>query len=314
MIGRILDFRLKQIVRIFREIGAVYLLLLFLVCIGFFLGLIEGLLRSTSPWMGLIGVMIVLSIHFSRKDTSFLKKLEISRPKLYLWEYSILLLPMACIYLRGGNMLAILVQLAGILVIAFLPNPELTGRSFSNVLDFKILPSSLFEARAYLRRYAIPSGLVYILGLVMSQYVTVMIVMMLVVAMLFTAFFDEVEDKSLLEAFHFRKGILKTKTQSYLSLYFLVLLPYIVLFLILHLQYWYIMLAVLFLGSTLILFNIFYKYAHYAPGRRRIYNSMGNAMFLGGILIPFFYPVTLLYLIYYWRKARKNISLYYAKD
>jgi len=57
----------------------VYLILLLVVCTGFFLGIIESLLRSTSEWMGLIGMMIVASIHFSRKDTNFLKKLEINR-------------------------------------------------------------------------------------------------------------------------------------------------------------------------------------------------------------------------------------------
>jgi len=121
-------------------------------------------------------------------------------------------------------MLAILVQSLGACIIAFLPNPEISGHSFSNMLDFKMLPPSLFEVKSNLRRYAIPLVLVYVLGLV------------------------------------------------------LLMLPYIILFLILHLQYWYIMLAVLFLGSTLILFNIFYKYAHYSPHRRRVYNSMGCSL------------------------------------
>ena len=87
MIPKILDFRLRQIGRMLKEVGAGYFILLLLVCFGFFMGLVNSLVKSQTPWMGLIGVLIAASIHFSRKDGSFLKKLEINRPKLYALEY-----------------------------------------------------------------------------------------------------------------------------------------------------------------------------------------------------------------------------------
>lgn len=314
MVGQIIDLRLRQLARIFREIGPVYIVLLLLVCTGFFLGLIDSLLKSTSPWMGLLGVFIIASVHFSRQDTTFLKKLNLYRPFLYLPEYFLLTLPFVMIYLSGGNLQAILVQSLGILLVSFLPNPELNGQSFSNTLDFKWLPLALFEARSYLRRFGALLLVVYLVGLFFTQYETVVMLMVVLTAMVFTAFFDEVEDKAILEAFHFRKGILKTKIEAYLGLYLILLLPYSILFLIQHSQYWYILLVGVFVGMTLILFNIFYKYAHYAPHRRRINNAMANSIFFVAVIIPFFYPVTLLYLFYYYRKARKNIQLYYAKN
>ncbi|MFT5165521.1 MAG: hypothetical protein ACI8P3_000748 [Saprospiraceae bacterium] len=297
-----------------REIGAVYFVLLVLVCFGFFMGLVESVVRSQSIWMGLIGAMIASSIHFSRKDSGFLKMLEVKRVKLYIMEYLLLTTPLAIAFLGGSNFGAILVQTLSLVILVFLPNPEMEGSSFSNKLNFNFLPKELFEARSYLRRFAIPLGLCYILGLITSKYMTIPIVMVLLTALLFTAFFDEIESKALFEAIHFRKGILSAKIQSYLGLYFLLLLPYILLFLILHFEYWYILLVVLFVGSTVILFNIFYKYSHYAPYRRRVYNSTVNAIFFGFAMVPFFYPVTLLYVFYYWRKARKNIRLYYAEN
>ena len=136
----------------------------------------------------------------------------------------------------------------------------------------------------------------------------------LLISFTFAAFFDEVESKELFEVFHFKKGILKSKIKIYLGLYYLLLIPHILLFLLLHFQYWYLLLAALFLGTTLILFNIFYRYAQFTPYRRRVYNSTANSLFIFSILIPFFYPVTLIYLLIYWLKARKNIRFYYAEN
>lgn len=314
MIGKVLGFRLKQLIRMLREIGAVYFLLLILVCFGFFLGMVETLVRSTSMWMGLLGVMIVSSIHFSRKDVGFLRKLEINRPQLFILEYLLLSLPLTLMYLGGQNFGAILVQLLGVLILAFMPNPGINGSSFANKLDFKFLPKAVFEARSYLRRYAIPIAIFYLLGLFVTQYLTIPIAAVILMALFFTAFFDEIENKALLEPFHFKRGILSSKIRAYLGLYFLLLSPYLVLFLLFHTSYWYILLAALFIGSTLILFNIFYKYAHYTPYRKRVYNSVANSIFFIAVIIPFFYPVTLMYLVYYWRKARKNIRLYYAEN
>ncbi len=314
MIGRILDFRLRQIIRLFKEIGAIYIVLLILVCLGFFLGLVEALIRSETMLMGLIGIMIIASVHFSRKDAGFLRMLELDRKKLYVAEYILLTLPMAIAYLVGGNFGAILFQTIGVLFIAMLPNPEISSHSFTNRLDLNFLPKAAFEAKSQLRRFAIPLGLLYIICLLTSKFLTVAIVFILLIALFFTSFFDEVEGKDLLEAIHFKSGILTAKVKTYLGLYYLLCIPFMVSFFIFHLEYWYLLLAVLFLGSTVILFNIFYKYAHYGPHRRKVYNSMANSIFFGSILIPFFYPITLLYLIFYWRKARKNIRMYYAED
>jgi hypothetical protein len=314
MIAKILDFRLRQIGRMLREIGIAYFLLLVFVCFGFFMGLIESVVRSQTMWMGLIGVVIASSIHFSRKDSGLLKMLEVKREKLYALEYIFMTTPLVIAFLGGSNFGAILVQTIGLIFLAFLPNPEITGSSFSNKLSFDFLPKATFEARSYLRQYIIPVGIFYITGLITSNYIAIPIVVVLLTSMFFTAFFDEVESKELFEAIHFKKGILSAKIQSYVGLYFLLLLPFIILFLFFHFKYWYLLLVALFVGSTVILFNIFYKYANYAPYRRRVYNSTVNAIFFGFAMVPFLYPVTLLYLIYYWRKAQNNIRLYYAEN
>lgn len=314
MLNRIIDFRLRQFWRILKSIGAIYFILLVFVCLGFFLGLVESVIRSTSPWVGLIGVLIVSSIHFSRKDGGFLRLLGIKRVKLYFWEYLLLLLPLSFLFLVGHNIGAIAVQTIGMTLIAFLPNPEFGGEHFANRLDFAILPKDAFELRSHLRKNLIILGLVYLGSLFAGQFTVVPLTMVIIMALLFVALFDEVEGKALFESVHFRWGILRRKIILYVGLFQLLLLPQTLLFLFFHFEYWYIMVAVLFVCSTSIVFNVLYKYAQYAPYRRRVYNSMASSIFFAFALVPFLYPVTLLYLLFYWRKARKNLRLFYAED
>jgi hypothetical protein len=313
MFIQILDFRLRQFWRILKSIGVAYFLLLIFVCIGFFLGLVDSVLQSTSPWVGLLGTIIVASIHFSRRDGGFLRLLGINRLKLYFWEYFLLLSPLTFLFLVGHNLGAIATQTIGLAIVAFLPNPELGGAHFANRLDFALLPKDAFELRSLLRKNLIILGLVYVGSLFVCQFTVVPITIVIILALLFVGLFDEVEGKALFEAVHFRGGILKRKILLYVGMFQLILLPQTILFLFFHLEYWYIILAVIFVCSTSIIFNVVYKYAQYAPYRRKVYNSMASSIFFGFALVPFLYPVTILYLFYYWRKARKNLRLFYAE-
>ncbi len=314
MLNRILEFRLRQCWRVLKSIGAIYFILLVIVCLGFFLGLVEAVIQSSSPFVGLVGVILITSIHFSRKDGGFLRLLGVHRVRLYFLEYFFLLLPLAVLFLIGQNFGAIAVQCIGLAIIAFLPNPELGGSHFANRLDFAFLPKDAFELRSYLRKNLILLLGVYLISLFASHFVVVPITMVIIMALLFVSVFDEVESKALFEAVHFRQYILRRKIILYVGLFHILLAPQIALFLIFNLQYWYIMLAVLFVCTTSVLFNIMYKYAQYTPYRRRVYNSMASSIFFGFALVPFLYPVTILYVVFYWRKARKNIKLFYANN
>jgi len=314
MIKGLLLFRFKQFGRIIKEIGGGYLILLGIVALGFFTQVIDSLMRSESYWMGLIGALLIASIHFSRKDSGFLRKLEVNRSLLFSLEYLLLSIPLAIIFLFGGNIWAVLIQTIGVILVALLPNPEFEGKSLTSNLNFPFISKYTFEAVGYLRRYALLIGMIYIGCLAASKFIVFPMLMFILMGMFFIAFFEEVEGKELFEAIHFEGGILKKKSIQYIGLYLMLMTPFIISFLIFHIQYWYLLLIVIFGVSTLILFNIFYKYAHYTPYRKRVYNSTGNAMFILGILVPFFYPVTLLYLVHYWRKANKNIQHFYAAN
>ena len=314
MISKLLIFRFRQLYRMLYEIGIIYLVVAFLLIFGLLMGGIEQLVNSQSPSFGLFGILIGFSIHLNRKDGHFLSKLDISIVKLYAAEYLVSFLPLTATFLFSGNYGAAIIQNAGLIFLCFFKPLSGSKGGFSSKLDLKLISSRAFEARAFFRQFFIPVIFVYVLLLGTGMFVAPGILAALLISFMFPSFFDEVESKELFEIFHFQKGILTSKIQMYLSFYFSLMLPHILLFLVLHLQYWYLLLAALFFGTTLILFNIFYRYAQFTPYRRRVYNSTANSLFIFSIIIPFFYPVTLIYLLIYWLKARRNIRFYYAEN
>ena len=159
MIVRILDFRLRQFGRILKEIGAGYFILLVIVCFGFFMGILETLIKNESLWIGLVGAFIAASIHFSRKDVFFLKQLGVGHKKLFFYEYLFLNIPLVFVFFFGQNYLAILVLVIGVFLLSLIPTPELEGKSFANSLDFNWLPGKVFEAKSYLRKFSSASNI-----------------------------------------------------------------------------------------------------------------------------------------------------------
>lgn len=305
---QLLVFRIKQIQRLLQHAGLWYLLFVLVVAFGVVIGAINAVLHSESASFGLLGLLLVGNLHFSRKDTGFLQQIQINRPKLYCAEYLLLTVPIALAFLIGGNWGALGIQTLGIILLSFVPVVNFAGKNWQNRLKLSFIPLVAFELKSFLRQYFLIGVATYVLALGLSYFVAAALVFAIVLAASWAPLFDEVEGKDLFELFDEKGGILRAKLRIYLSLYLVLLIPHIALFLILHGVYWYLLLAAIFLGMTIIVFNIVYKYAHYSSYRRRIYNSMVNSVFLLATLVPFFYPITLLYLLWYWRKAQKNIA------
>lgn len=314
MISKLLLFRFRQLYRMLREIGVFYLVFAFFLMFGLLMGALDQIVKSQSVAFGFLGILLGFFIHINRKDAAFLSMLSVFTPKLFAAEYLIGFFPLTLVFILSGNFGAAVFQNTGLLLCCFIKPLDHSTNTYVSDMDVKFLTLKAFEARSYIRQFFIPLVFVYVLLLTTAMFVAPALLAALLISFTFAAFFDEVEGKELFEVFHFRKGILTSKIQLYLGLYFLLLLPHILLFLILHLQYWYLLLAALFSGTSLILFSIFYRYAQFTPYRRRVYNSTAISLFIFSIIIPFFYPVTLIYLLIYWLKARKNIRFYYAEN
>ena len=257
MISKLLIFRFRQLFRMLREIGAAYLIVVFILLFGALMGGIEQLVASQNPSFGLFGIMIALAIHLNRKDGRFLTKLQVSTYKLFAAEYLLLTVPLALLFLYSGNYLAILIQSIGVVLLSFIKPFMSEKGGLTSRLDFGWISPKAFEAKSYFRKNLIPIGFIYVLLLGTAKFVAPALLAALLIAITFTAFFDEVESKELFECFHFKKGILQSKIKVYLGLYYMLLIPHAVLFLVLHFQYWYLLLAAVFLGTTLSPFQYF---------------------------------------------------------
>ena len=75
---------------------------------------------------------------------------------------------------------------------------------------------------------------------------------------------------------------------------------------------WYLGLAC-FVGISLtIIFNIVYKYASYRPNAPKIFSNTYQAVFLATLFMPGLVLASIGMIIYFWRKANKNLAYYYA--
>ncbi len=309
-----LGFRWRQCGRMLKAIGIGYLIFALVLCLGLILATINSLMQSQEASIGLLGVLGIGYLHLQRRDGHFLQQMMIPIRRVYIAEYLLLSIPWFMIFTAAGNAGAFVVQAIGAVGLAWLPNGQRTSTGWQQRLGLSWIPLAWFEWRAYLRRSFLAATLLYILCLALSPFIAAPLLLVLAIGIYFMGVFDGCENKELFESFHLRSGIIHRKVAIYLSCFSVLVTPPSILFLLFHFDYWYLLLVALVLSSSTIIFNILYKYAHYTPYRRRIYNSTVNSVFIFSILVPFFFPVTVLYILYYWRKARKNIQYYYARN
>ncbi|MEM1320933.1 MAG: hypothetical protein AAGG75_11795 [Bacteroidota bacterium] len=312
----ILSIRLRQLYRIGKDVGWVLLLLLCPVLLIFGLRLLEIVRDSNRPEVGIGFLLLLISIHYTRKDLALLLQIDLDYRRLFAVEYSLGLLPFSLIMLIVVSdwKNPLLLQLGAPLV-ALLPRRIQQSNRQKSARLLRYLPRAAFEWRIGLGRLWLPLGTVYIAGLLLAHFVATVPLIILIFAYTATTFYEHLENKNLLESIHFRYGLLNYKIRSQLLIFHGLLLPHYLLFLFYHLEYWYVLPAALSLVQLLLWMVLFYKYANYAPGRLRVQNSVAVTIFsvcLFNPLMPFLFPGIVIYLYIYWKRARKNIRLYYA--
>ena len=206
-------------------------------------------------------------------------------------------------------------MLAACIIIAIIKPPRISQSGPGKYLALNKLPDTLFEFKGGIRKIFIPTFLIYICTLAASYYMVAIFVAAMLLGLSFTGFFIDLEAKEYLKIYFLEgQSLLGQKVLHYSLLMFCLLIPHMILFLIFHLEYWYLLpVAPLFL-ITIVNVCLLYKYAHYRPINAKVYNTVPVAFCLMGMVLPFFFPVIILYLIYYWFKAQKNLKVYYVGD
>ncbi len=297
--------------RILAEIGVVLFVLLLLVSFPLLMGVLAQLSDMPPMWAVAITLVLILSIHLNRQDKDFVK-LILKRPFLmFLTEYLVLVLPIGIWNLYTGNWLAALALIVGISVVACVPVTLRFRKRERPLLGFP---------KTFIRHYEWVSGLrksvvwmipTYILGAALSGFTAAIPVALLVLGLITTDFYMDCEPRIFLELYNGRaRSFLRKKILAHLMIFWLACLPLVILFLIFHHVYWYVLLVVMFVVSVFPVLSITLKYASYQPNIRLTQNAFTMGLMVAFLCFPFTQPVPLVMAAVYYRRALKNLKNY----
>lgn len=303
----LLFIRFRQGLRYAAELGflrgivALFLLLFFYV----------SALQRFPPWLT-AGIMaaLLLSIHTTRLDKTFLSILGLPATLVYFVEYLLLALPFM-VPLSLQNHWQPALSLFGITLVLPLLNVRLTdtSRRFSWVVTW--LPAAMFEWKSGLRKHFFPLLIIYAIALFCYQFTVTTPIALLLLTLISCDFYVETESREMLEAFEMPPGkFLWFKLKNQLKIFWLLCLPLLLIFIFFHGAYWYVLPVVMLLCSVLQVLSILLKYAVYSPHE----DLQGNFLLIGLSIIfffvPFLLPLPFLWIVKYYRKAMHNLHFY----
>jgi len=307
-----LHFRIKQFSRSIREIGIPLFLILLLVTTGLTFKILVFLSEVQGIEMGIFSLVIIASIHLARKDTHFLKSLTVSRPLLFLAEYSLLLLPVSILLLFLGKIEPAIYWQLGMLPVLLFPAGNFKNNKIAPLVNLDKIPFKYFEIKLGLRRMFFGIVSLYVLALGCSFFIGTLILFSIFLLLILPAFFQEFEPKEMIVLEYEKGNFLRNKICSHLLIFQIALLPHYLLFLFYHFEMWYLGLACFVVLSLGIIFNIVYKYASYRPSVSKIFSNTFQTVFLATLFMPGLVLASIGMIIYFWRKANKNLVYYYA--
>lgn len=310
----LLSLRAKQAYRMLQSVGIILLLVGLPILAIMFLSLVD---RSSDGYvLSILFGLSLMSIHNFRGDRDHLLQLGFRSKIVFAMEYSIiaLILGLAAFFLVG-NWQNLVVMMGTAVVVSFLPKFKITRLEKFFFFPVSWMPIKDFECRTGMRRLGWLILLMSFIGAGMS-YVSPIgpILSVIIISMATASWYNFCEPMAM---FKVEKGSFSFLIWKLTSLYKYLLmfyLPSIILFLIYHLELWYLLLVAVLFGMLINSFAIFYKYAAYHPSRQNTHSEMAVGIFSFSSLVPFFAPVCIFYMIVYARRAFQNVNSIYATD
>jgi hypothetical protein len=317
MLFKILRIRFLQIKRSLQDLSVLHVIALVIILSGIGLSLAANFTSSKkgveNGWtLAVITAASFLSLQFYRPDKKLISLIA-KHPFTIFWgEYLILSLPVLGILIYLKNLLACIVLLLALGCISLI-NKNLY-QSKGVAFFSKILPSSAFEWRAGMRKMGLIILFFHIVALVTSGIRVVPFVSLFFGLSLISQFFYECEPLSILCLTSDKAAaFLRKKIGQSLFLYSIITLPIVILTSVLVPDLWFLGLAFYVLASVNIANFILMKYAFYRPNSAMGAGSALSSIGLLGSIIPFFGPVPLILVGWYYFLAHKKLK-YHLND
>ena len=307
MISTFLVLHVKQIARLSRELGIIRsLIVLFLSAIT-----LARMYTLEPPYTYVIAALLfflLLSFHTFRQDKTFLAIIGVRSRLLYLVEYHLLVSPVYLIFLLNGRWIETVSTGAAVSLLPFI-HLRLTHQArVASRLPF-IFPEA-FEWKSGLRKQGWLIGSLYVAALGLYPYPFVALLVIVVFTFVVTTFYNESEPRSMVEAFASSPSkFLLRKGKTQLTLFWIGCAPLVLIFLLTNATYWYVLLVWVVVCSVIQLLSIHLKYSLYEPNVTLNKDVFMFIYFLS-LFVPFFFPVPLVMMIHYYRRAQKNLKPY----
>lgn len=310
MIGKILNIRLKQLYRESKGIGIVRIIfLLALVAFIFFALYVNIEIVPTKYYITATYLTLILFLHLNRKDKRFLS-LIFNRPYIiFITEYFLLSVPLLIISILKFEFVLIALILSGVSIISFLTlTIQKTNR---NNFIIRMIPDNNFEWKSGVRKYfwsIVPVWIATVLGSFLIGAVPTGIFL---ITSAIISFYQESEPRNLIELYELpARKFIKNKLIGSLKINTAVSIIPMLLFLIFHTEYWYIVVYEFIMCNFVITFVILLKYARYAPCEDLSANGILTGMALISIALPFLFAAIIVMGVVYYFKSINNLNRY----
>lgn len=312
MIKALLIIRLKQVYRGLIGIGLIRLV--FLIGLIGFLGLVLYTKTSNNliaQYISIGFLFFVMLIHLKRGDKLFLKSHFSNYKILLLLEYFLLSIPiLACLFIH--KQWDALIAFFGLFIIVHL-DVKTTYSSLNTKLQ-GLIPSDSLEWKAGLRKQFFIIIPIWGIAVITSFFIASVPIAIFILGISTISFFERCEPLQIIWSYELSsKKLLILKVKRQLQLYSMAIIPLIGLFLVFHMNRWYIPIAEYLIFCFLHVYAIMIKYAYFEPNKKSpAAQTLGGIGVLGGI-IPVFLPVVWVLTVWFYLKSINNLN-YYLDD
>jgi hypothetical protein len=317
MLDKILRIRFLQIKRSLQDLSVLHVIALVIILSGIGLSVAASFTSqkkgADNSWiLAALTAVSFLSLQFYRPDKKLISIIAKQPFTIFGGEYLILSLPILgfLIYLKNLPACIGLILALGCIGLINKNLYQSKGVAYFS----KIIPSSAFEWRGGMRKMGLIILFFNIVAVVTSGIRVVPFVSLFFGLSLISQFFYECEPLSILSLTPDKAAVfLRKKIGQSLLLYSIITLPIVFLASVLVPDLWFLGLAFYVLASVNIANFILMKYAFYHPNSMMNAGSALSSIGLLGSIVPFFAPVPLILLGWYYFQAHKKLK-YYLND
>lgn len=305
-----LQFRLRQLGKIVREIPVPYLIILAVMLLFALFALYHLTGGREEMAMAGGGVIVLLFLfHRVRKDYHFLQLVDEYPARIFCADYLLLSLPVFVVGVLHGFYLVAAGVSVGCMAVGFIRQP--VRRIGNGCKPPRFIPGEAFEVRAGIRS---EGGILFVLytaayiGLWLP-YLSLGVLWLFSVILLECFNYAEpahllcVRELSAKRFLHYKLGL-------NVRLYGAAIAPVCLLYAIVYPEGWWLALGFFVYSTINMALVIVSKYAFYLPNTKITAGQVAITLSILGVLIPVLFPLTLFFLIKNYVAARRNLISY----